>query len=170
MSLPTVVFLLPAAVCALSWYGAAAWLPARWLPVDALAALLTRVAAGTIVTATVVFALGRAGVFHEWLLDGLTIALAAVGAVSAVRLRPRLTLPPQRLVRVLLVLVAVALLLDVVAAAAPPTSGDALKYHLTLPDRWLEIGSIDDPFWRYEAFSPFALEMLYAQALSLAGA
>ena len=69
----------------------------------------------------------------------------------------------------LVAVVGLALALDLVASAAPPTSADALKYHLALPRLWLQTGSIGNPFWRWEGFNPSAIEMLYGQGLALGG-
>src|SRR5205823_915896 len=128
-------------------------------------------AAGSIVLSLATFTLGLAGAFERGVLIAITIALALPGLVVACRLLPRrLRLRDQpRPVVVLLALVAVALALDLLAATAPPTSADALRYHLGAPNWWLHLGRIDDPFWDWHAFSPFATEMLYAHGLALAG-
>jgi hypothetical protein len=64
---------------------------------------------------------------------------------------------------------AVALALDLVAATAPPTSADALKYHLALPKLWLQQGAVGDAFWQWEMFNPAGIEMLFAQGLAVGG-
>lgn len=168
LSLPTIVYVAPAVLCALAWFGLGSLVPARLLPDDRLLAALTRVAAGAGGYALASFLLGLAGLFRPWLFVSSTVVLAVPGAVSAARMLRDVRVPRSRAVRVLVALTALALLLDIVAASAPPTSGDALKYHLTVPERWLEIGRIDDPSWRWEAYGPFQTEMLYAQALALA--
>lgn len=168
MSLPTVVFLVPAAVCALAWLGAGSWIPARWRPQDALLDALTAAAAGIGVVQLAVLALGLAGALDRWVVVVATCALAVPGAVRLRALLRRASLPRDRGVRVLLGVVALALALDLVASAVPPTSPDALKYHLTLPERWLATGSIDAPFYLWEGFSPSAVETLFAQGLAFA--
>lgn len=158
---------MPAALCVLSWLGAG-WLPRAGMLGDPLVDLLTRFAVGSAAIALVLFVSGRAGVFERGAILALTVVLAVVGAWRAARLPvPR---PPRgRVTAVLLSLVAVALAVDVVAASAPPTSADALKYHLALPELWLDTGAITDAFWRWESFSPFGVEMLFAQGLALGG-
>ena len=64
---------------------------------------------------------------------------------------------------VLLALGVAALALDLVASTAPPTSPDALRYHLGLPKQWLVDGRIEDSFWRYESFNPLGTAVLFAQ-------
>jgi hypothetical protein len=171
LSLPTIVFLAPAVVCVLSWLGAGAVVPRRAATGDALLDLLTQIGIGSALVSVLLFTGGRAGLFHEWLVAAVTVALALLGVarIGAVRRLVRAPRPRERVTRALLALTGVAIALDLIAAAAPPTSADALKYHLALPKWWLERGAIDDTFWRWEGFSPFGIEMLYAQGLSLGG-
>ncbi len=169
MSTPTVVFLAPAGLCALSWAGAGLAIPRRALSGDALLDALTRVAAGSLVVSLVLFALGRAGLFDRGALVGLTAALALAGALGLLARRRRVALPRDRIVLALLVAAGIALVLDLVASTAPPTSADALKYHLALPKLWLQLGSVGDSFWRWESFNPSSIELLYAQGLALGG-
>ncbi len=165
--MPTILLLAPAALCALSWVGIGSLLPERWLPARELLGGLTRIAFGSTVWSLALLALGRVGLFNRWLLVALTCVAAVPGALALRRVQwPRLG---DRLARVLLLAVAAALVLDLVAATAPPTSADALKYHLALPKLWLQTGSVGDPFWRWEGFSPSGVEMLFAQGLALGG-
>jgi hypothetical protein len=169
--LPTVFFLVPSAICALSWLGAGLAVPRRLLSGEALLDWLTRVAVGSVACSLAVLALGRVGLLDRLLLVLLTFLGAAFGAralpalARAVRHLPK----RDRLTPVLLVPIAVALVLDLVASTAPISSADALKYHLALPKLWLQTGSIADPFWRWEGFNPSGIEMLYMQGLALAG-
>jgi hypothetical protein len=164
---PTVLFLAPAAVCALAWLGMGSILPDGVFPAGRLFAWLTRLAFGSTVWSVALLGLGRVGLFDRRLLVVLTCVAAAAGALSLRGLpRPRLG---DGLSRILLLAVAAALVLDLVAATAPPTSADALKYHLALPKLWLQLGSVGDPFWRWEGFNPSGVEMLYAQGLALGG-
>jgi hypothetical protein len=166
---PTVLYLVPAALCVCSWVGVGAAVPARLLTSDRLLNGLTRVGAGAIAVSLVLFALGRAHAFERWVLGSLTVLAAVAGIIWLVRRRDVPALPADRIVRVLLGVVALALVLDLAAATAPPTSADALKYHLALPQQWLDAGVIQDPFWRWEMFNPSAIEMLFAQGLPLGG-
>jgi hypothetical protein len=164
---PTILLLAPAALCALSWVGIGSLLPERWLPAEELLGGLTRIAFGSTAWSLALLALGRVGLFDRWLIVTLTCLAAVPGALAMRRVRwGRLG---DRLSRVLLLAVAAALVLDLVAASAPPTSADALKYHLALPKLWLQTGSVGDPFWRWEGFSPSGVEMLFAQGLALGG-
>jgi 4-amino-4-deoxy-L-arabinose transferase-like glycosyltransferase len=169
VSLPTVVFLVPACACALSWLGLGRLVPGRLLPEDPLLCLLTRTAAGATVLGLAAYALGRAHAYWSPLLVSVTILLALAGAPALRRARLgrlRLGSPAERALALLL---AAALALDLVAASAPPTSADALKYHLALPSLWLRAGSIGDVFSVWESFNPFGIEMLYGQGLALGG-
>jgi hypothetical protein len=172
VSLPTVLYLGPAALCVLAWLGPSALLPRPWLARQGLLLeTLTRLAGGSVALSLLTFVLGLAGAFDRGVLIGITVALALPGAAFVRRLRPgrlRLRDLPDP-VRLLLGLVVLALVLDLVAATAPPTSADAIRYHLGAPRWWLQLGRIDEPFWDWHAFSPFGTEMLYAHGIALAG-
>jgi hypothetical protein len=172
MHLPTLVYLAPAGVCALSWLGVGLGLPQSALSGEPLLDWLTRVGVGSVAIALLVLALGRAHLLDRRLLIGLTLAGALVGAsaIPALIRAVRGVARCGRLIGVLLGAVAVALVLDLAASTAPITSADALKYHVALPKLWLQFGSIGDPFWRWEGFGPSGVEMLYAQGLALGGA
>jgi hypothetical protein len=169
--LPTLVLLAPAAVCVLSWLGVGHAVPRRALQGPVLLDWLTRVAFGSVAVSLVLFALGRAALLDRALIVSLTIAGALAGAWALPKLvrGGRRALVGGRLGAGMMLAVAVALVLDLVAATAPPTSADALKYHLALPKLWLQTGSIGDPFWRFEGFSPSGVEMLFTQGLALGG-
>jgi hypothetical protein len=169
MSLPTVVFLAPAGVCALSWFGIGRAVPRRLLPDDALLRVLARVAVGATVLGLGTYALGRAHAYSRPLLIALTVVFALVALPSlrgAARIRVRFG---SRTERAVAALIAVALALDLVAASVPPTSADALKYHLALPKLWLQSGSVGDVFWVWPSFDPFGIDMLYGQGLAVGG-
>lgn len=169
MTLPTIVFVAPAALCALSWLGFGSLVPRRALPDDELLAFLTRVALGATAVSLLTFGLGRLHLYTREML----LTVTAAGAVLSIRAaRPYLRLPrgrPDVRVSTAVVAVAFALVLDLVASSVPPTSVDGLKYHLALPRLWLEQGTIGDAFWSWVTFNPFGIEMLYGQALALAG-
>jgi hypothetical protein len=168
---PTLLFVAPAGFCVLSWVGVGSLVPRRALSGEALLDCLTRVGLGSVAVSLLLLVLGRVGLFDPALLDCVTTVAAFVGVRALWRARgamPRVSLG-SRLERILLGCVAVALTLDLVAATAPPTSADALKYHLALPKLWLQVGSVGDPFWRWEGFNPSAIEMLYAQGLAIGG-
>jgi hypothetical protein len=170
MSLPTLVFLAPAAVCALSWLGIGRLVPRRLLPDDLLLRVLTRFAVGATTFALVTYALGRAHAYWRPLLVAITVggALAALPSLWYARRSLRIGLE-SRAERIAAALVGAALALDLVAASAPPTSADALKYHLALPKLWLQTGAVGDAFSVWESFNPFSVEMLYGQGLAVAG-
>ena len=54
---------------------------------------------------------------------------------------------------------ALLLALDVVLASAPPTSGDAIAYHLTAPKEWVAAGHIFPIWWDWNTFQPFSTEL-----------
>lgn len=71
---------------------------------------------------------------------------------------------------VALAIVAASLLgSTLVRALAPPTAGDALCYHLELPKRFVQLGSIDFLPWTEQSLFPFLMEMLYVMGLVLRG-
>jgi hypothetical protein len=170
VSLPTVLYVGPAALCALAWLGAGSLVPARLLPDGLLARTLTRLAGGSVAFSVGLLSLGRVGLFDRAAVVSLTAVLAVPGALAARALvrRPRLR-DQELLVRALLAVIVLALLLDLVAASTPPTSPDALRYHLALPERWLQLGRIDDSFWNWQGIQPFGIELLFGQGLALAG-
>lgn len=171
MSLPTILFIGPAALCVLAWLGAGRAIPARLLPGDRLLDPLVRVAAGSVAFTLLVFALGRTGALEPAVLLGLTAALAVPGlwALREALRGVRLPLGLGRLGWVLLGLAGLALVIDLIASSAPPSSADALVYHVEFPRRWLELNRIDDPFWHYASFYPLGIETLFAQAMAVVG-
>lgn len=171
MSFPTLLYLAPAALCALSWLGFGVVLLPRLATGSALLDLLTRAGVGAGSLSLLLFLLGRAGAFRPEVLVALTAALAVPGAWSLARTLRRLWPPPRLrgLVLALALLTALALVLDLIGAATPPTSVDALAYHVEIPHYWLQHGRINDPFFNYAAFYPLGVEMLFAQGLALQG-
>jgi hypothetical protein len=170
VSLPGVLLLAPAAACLLSWFGAGAVLPRRALTGEAFLDSMTRIGVGSALVAVGLFALGRVDAFDHWLVVALTLMLAVPGAWLAFRAVRGVRIPSlSTAVWILLGLGVAALVLDLVAATAPPTSPDALRYHLGLPKQWLETGAIPDSFWRFESFNPLGTQVLFAQGLALGG-
>ena len=169
--MPTLVFLAPAGVCVLAWMGVGTLVPRRWCAGDVLLGGLTRIAFGSVAFSLAFLGFGRVGLFDRPLLVGVTVVAGLAGVPVAWRLIRCLPALRRggRLEQLVLGSVALALVLDLVASTAPPTSADALKYHLALPRLWLQLGSIGNPFWRWEGFNPSAIEMLYAQGLALGG-
>lgn len=171
MGLPTLVFIGPAAACALSWLGIGSLIPRRALPTDALLVFLSRVAIGATTFAIASYVLGRLHLYTRPVLVSITAVGAAGGLVSLLPLLRRGQRPQlgSRSLAAVAGLVVAALILDVVAASVPPTSADGLTYHLALPKLWLEHGAIGDAFWNWLTFNPFGIEMLYGQGLAVAG-
>lgn len=126
-------------------------------------------AAGYCALSLLALVLGQAGVFTRAALDTVAILFALVGVVFAGldlrRLRGRVR--DGGLVRRLLVATAAIVVVDVVLASAPPTSGDATAYHLTAPKLWLGAGRMFSIWWDWTTFQPFAAEMHYSYALAL---
>jgi hypothetical protein len=112
---------------------------------------------------------GVLGAFTRPVLAAIAAVAAAAGAVFAARdLRRRAPLPCGLAGRLLLGAGAIALV-DVVLAAAPPTSGDATAYHLTAPKLWLDAGRVFTIWWDWATFQPFAVEMHAAYGMAIAG-
>jgi 4-amino-4-deoxy-L-arabinose transferase-like glycosyltransferase len=69
-----------------------------------------------------------------------------------------------------LVGVLIAMVLSFVAlAACPPTDSDSLRYHLRLPELYLQAHTFQYPARNHFAHFPLAAEMLYAVGLTCAG-
>lgn len=138
---------------------------------DGLRRRLTVLSIGFAVISSVVFLLGLVDVFHRWTL----IAVAAAGATLALPFLPREVAPARAAwrradrSRRLVVATAAIVLVDVILSAAPPTSGDAIAYHLSAPKLWLEAGRIFPVWWSWQSFQPFSAEMHFALALALEG-
>jgi 4-amino-4-deoxy-L-arabinose transferase-like glycosyltransferase len=163
-----VPFLVAAVILATS-YGTGMALTAggRIGVADGLLRRLTVFTIGYAAVALLTFALGLAHVFHRWPLRVVVI----VGAVLLVPFLPSelrtLTAALRRLTRVdrwLLGSTAAILVFDTVLASAPPTSGDAIAYHLTAGKLWLEAGKIFPVWWNTNTFQPFSTEMHFALA------
>lgn len=122
--------------------------------------------------AVVAFGLGRTGRFEPRLLAAIALTGAALGLLAVVRDAPRVVSSWRAAgagrwaVAATVVVVSYYVLL----ASAPPTSGDALTYHLAAPKIWLAEGRVTDLWWEsFTTFQPFAVQMHYAYALALAG-
>jgi hypothetical protein len=102
------------------------------------------------------------------------VAVTALGVVLAVlhrpRRLPRLRLPGGGLERWVLALIVAAGVFALIGALAPEVEYDALWYHLDLPKRYLEAGSLVDFRCQYVAHYPSATELLFGYGLALADA
>ncbi|HLX19830.1 MAG TPA: glycosyltransferase family 39 protein, partial [Gaiellaceae bacterium] len=162
-------FLAAAAVIAAS-YGSGMLLTAggRVGIADGLRRRLTVFSVGYAFLALLVFALGYLHAFDRTALISVALAGAALAlpfvpaearaARAAWRACGRLRRP--------IVAILVLLALDVLLASAPPTSGDAIAYHLSAPKEWLQAGHIYPIWWDWNTFQPFATE--FHQALGQA--
>jgi Dolichyl-phosphate-mannose-protein mannosyltransferase len=156
-----VPFLAAAAVIAAS-YGSGRLLTAgRWFAVaDGLRRRSTVFAVGYVFLATLVFVLGYADAFRRSVLIAVTLAgvAAALPFLPAEIRAARGAWSAAGRLRVPLAVVAVLLAADVFLASAPPTSGDAIAYHLSAPKEWLAAGRIFPIWWDWNTFQPFATE------------
>src|SRR5437868_4935568 len=137
---------------------------------DELRRKLTIFSLGFGVLALLVFVLGLAHAFHRSVL----IAVALAGAAAALPFVPgearaaRTAWHGYRGTPRRLVLASAAILvLDIVLASAPPTSGDATGYHLSAPKEWLQAGHVFPIWWDWNTFQPFSIEMHLALAQAL---
>jgi 4-amino-4-deoxy-L-arabinose transferase-like glycosyltransferase len=164
-----VPFLAAAAVIAAS-YGSGRLLTAggRLVIEDGLRRRLTIFTVGYVFLATLLFLLGYVGAFRRPVL----IAVALGGAAVAVPFLPgearafRAAWRGAGWMRRPLAAIGVLLALDVFLASAPPTSGDAIAYHLSAPKEWLEAGRFFPIWWDWNTFQPFTTE--FHQALGQA--
>jgi hypothetical protein len=165
-----VPFLAAAAVIAAS-YGSGMLLTGggRLAMEDGLRRRLTVFTVGYAFLALVLFLLGYAHAFHRSVL----IAVALAGAALALPFLPgelraaRAAWRDAGWMRRPLVAIALLLVLDVVLASAPPTSGDAIAYHLSAPKEWLEAGRIFPIWWDWNTFQPFTTELHQALGQAL---
>jgi len=166
---PLVPFLAAAAVIAASYgIGMALTAGGKVGIEDGLRRRLTIFTAGYAFLALLLFALGYLHAFHH----GVLVGVALGGVALAVPFLPRELRTAReawaasRWMRRALVALAVFLALDLVLASAPPTSGDAIAYHLSAPKEWLAAGRIFPIWWDWNTFQPFSTE--FHQALGQA--
>lgn len=166
---PPVPFLAAAAVIAAS-YGSGMILTAggRVGIDDGLRRRLTVFTVGYAFLALLLLALGYLHAFHRSAL----IAVTLVGAALALPFLPadirsaRAAWIANSWMRRALGALALLLALDIVLASAPPTSGDAIAYHLSAPKDWIAAGRITSIWWSWSTFQPFSTE--FHQALGQA--
>jgi hypothetical protein len=164
-----VPFLAAAAVIAASYGSGMALTGGGRLAIeDGLRRRLTVFTVGYAFLALLLFALGYAHAFRRSVLVAVTLACAAA-ALPFLSRELRAAHDAWRTagwLRRPLIAIAVLLALDVVLASAPPTSGDAIAYHLSAPKDWLEAGRIFPIWWDWNTFQPFTTE--FHQALGQA--
>ncbi|MEW5847173.1 MAG: hypothetical protein AB2A00_00115 [Myxococcota bacterium] len=149
----------------------------RLTSTDALAWVLSRMALGLGAVSLVVALLAAVGEFHVvamWLvfLAGV-VAAVILGAGRQLRgaadeLRAMWKACPVGL-RLWGVGTAVLMGMTLVAAMAPPSSADALSYHLEIPRQMLLTGRLAFLPWTFASFYPQGTEMLMAFASALGG-
>jgi hypothetical protein len=140
------------------------------LPIeDGLRRRATVFACGFALLELVALLLGSVGAFRPAALDPVAIAFGVIGIAAFATEAPVVLRGWQSLGRMRwLVGTAVAIVaLDAVLAMAPPTSGDALAYHLTAPKLWLGSHHMSPIWWNWPTFQPFATEMHFAYAQAL---
>ncbi|HEV3005156.1 MAG TPA: hypothetical protein VGX78_11885 [Pirellulales bacterium] len=159
---------------------------------DPLAVGVWSMATGLIAAGLSLVALGLAGLLYKPLIGALTLAASAwgVGELSRSywrrqtppslqlskiqsadsRTRPKVdSKPPRWLISGLLALAGVAAAGSLVGAAAPPTAGDALCYHLELPKRFLLERALVYLEDSDNSTYPLLVEVWYLWALALDG-
>jgi 4-amino-4-deoxy-L-arabinose transferase-like glycosyltransferase len=165
-----VPLLVALVVLAASWgAGTVATLGGR-LPIeDGLRRRVTIFGVGFAVLELIALLLGVAHAFRPAALDAVAGAFGVVGLAAAAREAPLLPRGWRDLGRLRWLVGAAAAIvaLDAILAMAPPTSGDALGYHLTAPKLWLGAHRMFPIWWDWPTFQPFATEMHYAYAQAL---
>lgn len=151
----------------LSWWGIGHFVSVRTLTDDRLLAVVSRLCTGLVLWALLVLALGLTGLLRAGVLLGMTVVLALAGLVAIAR--AGLRWPQRRNHRMVLGVISLALVVDLVGAAVPPTSADALSYHLALPALSLRHGHLIEPFWQWLGFDPNLTELVYTQGLAVGG-
>jgi 4-amino-4-deoxy-L-arabinose transferase-like glycosyltransferase len=140
------------------------------LPVaDGLRREVTVFGIGFAVLELLALLLGSLHAFRPAALDPIALGFGAVGLAAAASAAGRLTRAWRGLGRLRLLVgpAAAIVLFDAVLAMAPPTSGDALAYHLTAPKLWLRAHHMFPIWWNWPTFQPFATEMHFAYAQAL---
>ncbi|HVR61205.1 MAG TPA: hypothetical protein VMU50_04865 [Polyangia bacterium] len=149
-----------------------ALLPARLRRDEAFLVFSTCLALGAGLTAVAVTLAAAAGAMTRpvlWTIQAGVVGLAARGAWELRRLDAPALAPsrwswPRRLALAALIVVAAATLL---ATLAPPSSMDAMVYHLRAPRAFLRAGgwvSLPDIV---QSFQPLYVEMLFGHAMAL---
>jgi 4-amino-4-deoxy-L-arabinose transferase-like glycosyltransferase len=115
--------------------------------------------------------LGQTGTFEEWLFAGVALVFGVPGLLLAGRLVRPLAAAWRSSggERWFLAAAAAVVAFDALLASAPPTSGDAIAYHLVAPKLWFEAGDMFEIWWDWATFQPFLVEMHFAYADALAG-
>lgn len=136
---------------------------------DGLRRRVTVFSAGYAFLALLLFVLGYAHAFHRSVLVAVALAGTALSLpfIQAELRAARAAWRESGRTRWLVVAAGVLLALDVVLAAAPPTSGDAIAYHLSAPKEWLQAGRFFPIWWDWNTFQPFTTEMHQALGLAL---
>lgn len=129
---------------------------------DRLRREATVFAAGFGVLELVALLLGYVHLFRPAALGAVAVVFGVPGVVLGAR-----ALPALRQASRLLLAAGAIVLVDVFLAGAPPTSGDALAYHLTAPKLWLHAHWMYAIWWNWPTFQPFATEMHFAYAQAL---
>jgi 4-amino-4-deoxy-L-arabinose transferase-like glycosyltransferase len=140
------------------------------LPVeDGLRRRATVFALGFALLELIALLFGAARIFRPAALDPVAIGFGAIGVAAVAREAQLMARTWRSLGRLkwLVGTTAAIVVVDAVLAMAPPTSGDALGYHLTAPKLWLGAHRIFPIWWDWPTFQPFATEMHYAYAQAL---
>lgn len=121
------------------------------------------------------FGLGMAGKLTPgavWVALGVLSVILLPDSFLALRsllqrLRALASQRPPKLIGWAALVVAVPLLLAFVSALAPPTDPDGLYYHLTAPERWLQLGRLDYLPTLVHTNGLMGVNMLYTLALAV---
>lgn len=138
-----------------------------------LTRLLEGLVLGTLGTTLVILVMGIAGFLDPGKLGLVGLAIAARAPVALAGLREAAGVIPRawRMVsvaeRCLILLLVVMILPASARALCPPTTWDALMYHLAGPAYWLAAGAIRPDAPVYLAHYPSASGMLYLLSMAL---
>jgi hypothetical protein len=149
-------------------YGAAALRALRLLPERFIERWVWAAAAGQIIFALLVLALGTAGALSAPALWGVCLAGTALGVAA----RPWDALPgrPRGWVAwAMLATIALSAVYGLLRAATPPTNEDALSYHFAAPAIYLEQGAIRRLDGIARAWWPATAQMHWAACFALSG-
>ncbi len=140
-----------------------------------LAQMALQAGLGTGILALLLLVVGATLGLPRWLLWALPLVLGALffrsiaGWARQWRQLPDFWRKGDRFGRWVAALTGLSLLAALLIALAPPLKWDALVYHLTLPQSYLDAGRVAYLPWIMKAGHPQNTEMLYAWAMALGG-
>ena len=115
------------------------------------------------------YALACAGVYRPWPVMLVIVGVFLAGAAFAIPCEISIRLEPAGMDKAWLAIAYAALSFALVGALAPESEYDALWYHLTLPNLWLQSGRPVDVVQEFPSLYPMTWELVYGTGLAMGG-